>query len=771
MLIEIKLLDFLVQLQQLNGNNQLIKDEVIVENVPLEPLWKDISNLLLEKIKHLKKCTTVRRPIEYSLDLTNEQEIALLNLMLQLTDSGDARINEKVSTFTSELLAIVTITPTDFNQFLDNLHSNILKHWERNITQRPALLGSSDMINVDATTGWQRLECFVRFFHAICLGILQRRTFRRIALKDIADSLESFRLEDFLLLSLNGDSWFDLMISRIAKHQNRYFRELTFHFISDIFPSLTSIDDVASPSREKIFLLARQSLLLVPDGLEDDWSQIRYASTKALHAVLGLLASYDIFLGSESSSETEIAPISRELAMTLLPRLCLNRFHPAKSVQTLSLEAWKTHYGREGVGRRWLAEGISDVIAYYIRCTRHQNHMICEAACLAIGEVVSKLTSSLTVSLVEAVSDALLICLNDMRWPVRDAALLPSGLLFRLYSDVYPTIITTTRVHLFLPLWRERLQDSIWSVRENAAVTIVEACQCLNQTLADVIIVFAYQYIEEHLFQALSQKILPLPPSSSSGGGKTSKITSFLPPAMLLPYTNLSHPSHHDIPSAATSDQSLPSSSLKKGWGCCIDCAELRKASEWEISHGAFYLLRELFHYLPSFTLSQTMSFSVHSSQTTSVERRESSVCDAISEFFRQTDYEHAEKLQVALVQQIPLLLLAVQERGSTMTEQERVALFESIGSWLTLCKSQGIAAVAAVANNTSNNAAHKAKDGRVEAVKECVERLQLDLPWAWPEIQDYFNNDDDDDVVEVTAEKPAMPVVLEFDLRNYMKD
>jgi hypothetical protein len=32
----------------------------------------------------------------------------------------------------------------------------------------------------------------------------------------------------------------------------------------------------------------------------------------------------------------------------------------------------------------------------------------------------------------------------------------------------------------------------------------------------------------------------------------------------------------------------------RKGWGCCIDCIELRTCQPWEVSHGAVYLLREV---------------------------------------------------------------------------------------------------------------------------------------------------------------------------------
>ncbi len=32
----------------------------------------------------------------------------------------------------------------------------------------------------------------------------------------------------------------------------------------------------------------------------------------------------------------------------------------------------------------------------------------------------------------------------------------------------------------------------------------------------------------------------------------------------------------------------------RKGWGCCIDCVELRTCLPWEVSHGALYLLREM---------------------------------------------------------------------------------------------------------------------------------------------------------------------------------
>jgi hypothetical protein len=45
----------------------------------------------------------------------------------------------------------------------------------------------------------------------------------------------------------------------------------------------------------------------------------------------------------------------------------------------------------------------------------------------------------------------------------------------------------------------------------------------------------------------------------------------------------------------ATTMTSAPAvGELRKGWGCCIDCVELRSCQPWEVTHGAVYLLREI---------------------------------------------------------------------------------------------------------------------------------------------------------------------------------
>jgi hypothetical protein len=65
-------------------------------------------------------------------------------------------------------------------------------------------------------------------------------------------------------------------------------------------------------------------------------------------------------------------------------------------------------------------------------------------------------------------------------------------------------------------------------------------------------------------------------------------VRSFLPLKML----------RKDVPSTATAISfnivNEEKNKKKVGWSCCIDCVDLRGCLDWEFSHGALYLVREL---------------------------------------------------------------------------------------------------------------------------------------------------------------------------------
>ena len=61
---------------------------------------------------------------------------------------------------------------------------------------------------------------------------------------------------------------------------------------------------------------------------------------------------------------------------------------------------------------------MRQVLAYYVRCARTNNHTVREAACACIAELAAKLGAEAVRPHLPAILRALLTCLRDDSWPV-----------------------------------------------------------------------------------------------------------------------------------------------------------------------------------------------------------------------------------------------------------------------------------------------------------------------------------------------------------------
>jgi hypothetical protein len=651
--MEIKLKDLIDELEKVQEQNRLTKEEDIVENVPLDPLWKKVSTLFLDKIKLMKR---KGKRLDFITDLSESDEEVILSLVIHIIEHGDVRVYEKVCVFSEELMQILPANTSGsvLVSFFKSLAEGIKNNLERKIIQRPVLLGhdmgepTEEMINIDDVTGWQRLESFLHLFHAVIMGIVLRNDNSFSNVFDLLRSLPTTAIKE---RESDDFDWYEVMISSMACHANRHFRELTFNFISRFVDNVPSsslsseLDFLESSewetrrtSRCNSLSLFHTFLSLIPSGLEDDWSQIRYSATKAFHC----LANSLVALGIEVSHSFYQETIGR-----IVPRICLNRFHPAKSISTLSLETWQKHFGKEGIGRELILEHFDEVSDYYITSTKHKNHMICEAACHAIGEIILKLKNpkitekaSLFLATIEA-------SLDDNRWPVYDAALIPSAQILRFYfSSKQEDVMICEK---FYPIWSQRLHDSIWSIRENAAMAFGEIMMSSNQSIVDNVQKYCFQYLSRYFLFVFQKKTSSISGDVCNNNAavpvKASKITSFLPAAML----QKPNPSASDL--TVNASASLPDrSKLKKGWGCCIDCAELRPSQEWEYSHGCLYLIREMLHASSlSFVLDRSISFLTYERDTPT----NMTVLDALLMLMESKEYEHYDKLWSAIYHEV----------------------------------------------------------------------------------------------------------------------
>jgi hypothetical protein len=588
---EIDLRDLLNLLEELKRDcpEALIQNSSLIENTPLNPVWKRILELFLLKIRTTKRISNNRNCIS---NLGESEEGLLLKYICDIIESGDSRVADCVSTFLSEFIPLIKrliLLEPIFQRIANGLHSNL----SRSISKRPALIGDP-LINLDDTTGWHRLEAFVRLYHGLVRGVIKRDT----PGEDVFLFIVS---ETIILDGMKKElDWYELGIESMAKHINRHLREMTFYFLANIF------DDISPKSLENplIVKFCRRCLSQIPDGLGDDWSQIRYASSKAFLSLFRLLSKLNL---------TIVDDFYCLQLPQLIPRICLNRYHPARSVQSVSLEIWKTCFSPNGIGKELLILHFLDVRDYYLESISNKNHMISEAACHAIGEIYEQLSGVVVTNNYENFLVGLENALKDQRWPVRDAAQIPSAVVLQKYEN------KIDRVREFYPLWATLLQDSIMSVRENSAFSFSRLLSATSIEIRKETKSYCSGYVKENLLRALIGL-----------NGNSKKITSFLPVGML-----------------SKSEPSQEKQALKKGWGCCIDCADIKPALDWEISHGAVILLREIAIAEPSF-LSSLMSFRSNSSL-----HQEMNCVSALDLLMDSNTYDHCQKLQAEILRQV----------------------------------------------------------------------------------------------------------------------
>lgn len=189
----------------------------------------------------------------------------------------------------------------------------------------------------------------------------------------------------------------------------------------------------------------------VTRGMQDNWSQVRYAASIATRAFL-------VPLGDETRAR---------YLPTLVPRLCLNRYYVAERVSKHAQETWRLLMGTRG--RDVVAQYASEIVAYYVEMT---NHSVREAACTCIGELGTKVDAAAIRPHVPTLVQALVVSLYDSSWQVRDAACLAAAQLTLGFPDECRPFLD----ELF-HLWRDHLSDEIWSVREDAAIALGNAAR------------------------------------------------------------------------------------------------------------------------------------------------------------------------------------------------------------------------------------------------------------------------------------------------------
>lgn len=257
---------------------------------------------------------------------------------------------------------------------------------------------------------------------------------------------------------------FELVTTKSCFHINRHVRVVGLD-------TITALCEAAPAGFLEAHAPVAETLCkCITRGMQDNWSQVRYAASIATRAFLVTL---------EPDARAQYLP-------TLVPRLCLNRYYVAERVSKHSQETWRLLMGTRG--RDVVATYASEIVAYYVEMT---NHSVREAACQCIGELGTKVDADAIRPHVATLVHALVVSLYDSSWQVRDAACLAAAQMVL----GFPTECRPFLDELY-HLWVDHLSDEIWSVREDAAIALGNAVRAYGQEALDRIAPVLASYIE-----------------------------------------------------------------------------------------------------------------------------------------------------------------------------------------------------------------------------------------------------------------------------------
>lgn len=194
------------------------------------------------------------------------------------------------------------------------------------------------------------------------------------------------------------------VLLKAANHLNRFVREITYFVVEELYKISEKCDE---ENQQRFVELCGDLIPITAQGLSDNWSQVRFASSCATRAFYGFAKTHE--------------NLRNTFDKIMLPRMCLNRYYVAEGVRNYSLQTWKLVVEDKGI--ELVIKNAEHFCRYYIIQSLADNHAVREAACHCISELCSK------VALVDAepfkpyVDDllgALIDCFKDASWPVRD---------------------------------------------------------------------------------------------------------------------------------------------------------------------------------------------------------------------------------------------------------------------------------------------------------------------------------------------------------------
>lgn len=435
----------------------------------------------------------------------------------------------------------------------NNLHRDVelgLPPDENDNMEDVSITGRKRGSSVDAATiyhesaGWRHLETSMK-----CLQFM---------IEGCGNDFNPFVTQELL----------DLIFSALG-HENRFVRETGYY----VCASLVNIgqpdeNEDNNPDHNSILKYGTQFSEYLAKGLADNWSQVRLASSTA--------ARYFLMSITDKSIREKFYP-------ALLPRLCLNRYYVADGVRIYSQETWKKL--SEGKGRDMVEAYIDDVVEYYIKSTKADNHAVREAACACIAELGGKISPSALKSHVISLLDSLLECFRDDSWPVRDAACVACGNFILNFAE--DSISVKDELY---QLFLTNLRDPISSVRQGAAVAVANYVKAYGDAALNEVINEIKEGLKEIEKQPENTEKYSTIDKSPAQFGVVKKLRDN--DADL--HTNQTMYSCGSLAPKMGRGSNADGTSAKRQGGGCSDCRFQRASEPWERSDGCVYLIKEL---------------------------------------------------------------------------------------------------------------------------------------------------------------------------------
>nr|XP_039248911.1 uncharacterized protein LOC120326658 [Styela clava] len=363
----------------------------------------------------------------------------------------------------------------------------------------------------------------------------------------------------------------DLIFSALT-HENRFVRETGYYVCASLVNiGQPDVNEESNPDHNSILKYGEQFSTYLAKGLADNWSQVRLASSTAARHFLMSIPDIDI---------------RKKFYPTLLPRLCLNRYYVADGVRIYSQETWRQL--SEGKGREMVETYIDDVIEYYIKSTKADNHAVREAACACIAELGGKVNPQALKQHIVSLLNALLECFRDDSWPVRDAACVACGNFILNFAEEARNV-KDELYQLFLT----NMRDPISSVRQGAAVAVANYVKAYGDDALEKVIEEIKEGLKEIEKQPENTEKYSAIDKSPAQFGVVKKLRdndvdlhtnqTMYSCGSLAPKMGRGRNVNSD------KDTNKPSSG-----GGCSDCRFQRSSEPWERSDGCVFLISEL---------------------------------------------------------------------------------------------------------------------------------------------------------------------------------